>query len=288
MTKIANNVNLRNFKKISQAARLTLLTKKLLRRLKQDHPDIKEIIELIYDTEKGKNYAIFDKGGNVYKIAFNVAPDRDFILADYATELIIAGLRPGSRQKNILHYLLGCVKTNSGDKCRAKDPASCTHPNCPNGVEAAYENAVDENVLNFIDKVRSDRNKFIAPLEVTQIGDTQAEAMHELNGVDYTGHTICLTKDAVTHIDNKHGKNGMADKSMTDDEDLARIGWVIDNFDDVELARKKSRQYKNRDGTRADIFIFNKRINGFYYVANAAPSTDRKQMVIITAYRSKA
>ena len=40
-------------------------------------------------------------------------------------------------------------------ECQAADPANCTDPNCPNGVEAAYNNAIDENVMAFIDEVRS-------------------------------------------------------------------------------------------------------------------------------------
>lgn len=154
-------------------------------------------------------------------------------------------------------------------------------------VVTAYNNAVDENVIEFIDEVRSDNKKYIQPIEIAKINATQAQAMQILNGVDYAGYTVCLTRDTVAHIDKRHGKNGIADNSMADDRDLARIGWVVENFDEIELSRKKSRQYKNSDGSLADIFIFSKRINGHYYVAAAAPDTSQKQIYVTTAYKSK-
>ena len=171
--------------------------------------------------------------------------------------------------------------------CRAKDPANCTHPNCPNGVLVAYNNAVDENVMDFINEVRTKEQKGSSLIEVAEISSTQAEAMQELNGVDYTGYSVCLTGDAVAHIDKRHGKNGTADNSMADDKDLARIGWVVDNFDKVEPGNRKTRKYKSSDNTLADIFVFSKNINGRYHVAIASPVTSKKTLYIVSAYRNK-
>ena len=171
-------------------------------------------------------------------------------------------------------------------ECQAKDPASCTDPNCPDGVEAVYNNAVDENVMNFIDEVRSKGQKNVAPLEIAEIGESQAEALQELSGVDYTGYSVCLTQTAVEHIDKRHGENGTADRSMSDDRDLARIGWVVKNFDNAEQGNRKTRKYKNSNNTLADVIVFIKNINGHYHVAIAAPVTSKRTMYVVSAYRS--
>ena len=183
------------------------------------------------------------------------------------------------------------IKPNALYNCqkyRAKDPINCKHPNSPNSVAAAYSNAVDENILEFINEVRFSNKKYIQPIKITKIDEAQAELMQELNGVDYTGYDVCLTHNAIEHIDKRHGKSGQADKSMANDENLARVGWVIDNFDSIELSKKKSRQYKNRDGSLADMFTLRKRINGYYYTTVVVPDADKKQMYVVSAYRNKS
>ena len=171
-------------------------------------------------------------------------------------------------------------------ECRAKDPASCEHPNCPDGALAAYANAVDEDVLDFIDEARSKGQESVAPIAVAEISAAQAETLKNLNGADYTGYSVCLTGGAIAHIDKRHGIKGKADRSMADDRDLARIGWVINNFDSVEVSQKKNKRLTNTGGTASDIFVFTKRINGQYFVAMAAPVTGKRAMYVLSAYKS--
>ena len=93
-----------------------------------------------------------------------------------------------------------------------------------------------------------------------------------------------LTGDAVAHIERRHGVFGAADNSMSDPNDLARIGFVVEHFESAVLSEDKSWQYRNSDNTPADKFFLKKRINGYYFVSEAAPNSKGKKIYIISAY----
>ena len=109
-----------------------------------------------------------------------------------------------------------------------------------------YHNAVNAEILSYIDTVKATGPKSVPPLKVGQISMNQAEILKTLTGVDYTGYSVMLTGDAVAHIERRHGVFGAADNSMSDPNDLAR--------------------------------------NGYYFVSEAAPNSKGKKIYIISAY----
>ncbi|MDR1439962.1 MAG: hypothetical protein LBJ10_08125 [Clostridiales bacterium] len=153
---------------------------------------------------------------------------------------------------------------------------------------SSYENAVDKRVLSFIGEVAAKGSKGVAPLKVGSINKEHADKLHELTGANYEGYSVMLTADAVRHIESRHGENGKADKSMSDVRDIARIGYAINNFDSAELTGEKSWNYRNSDNSPSKIVLLRKRVNGNYYVAEAAPDTKKKSVYIVSAYKSKA
>ena len=66
--------------------------------------------------------------------------------------------------------------------------------------------------------------------------------------------------------------------------EYAYMGWVIDNFDSATKVGKTT-AYLNANGTGADVILLKKRINGFYYVAEAAPDTKKKKIFIQSAHK---
>jgi hypothetical protein len=109
-----------------------------------------------------------------------------------------------------------------------------------------------------------------------------------LTGVNYDGYKVMLSGDTIKHIEARHGNNGSADKSMSDPKDIARIGYILNNFDGAVLSGEKSQNYMNSDNTPSDVILLSKRVNGNYYVAEAAPDTKKKSIYVVTAYKSKA
>lgn len=76
-------------------------------------------------------------------------------------------------------------------------------------------------------------------------------------------------------------ENSILDKSLkVNDSDGTDIGCIIDNADQVDYVYDKtgnpkvSREYTNKDSTRTKMIMFQKRIDGYYYVVTAVPDTE--------------
>ena len=88
-------------------------------------------------------------------------------------------------------------------------------------------------------------------------------------------------------IERRHGTNGMQDHSMRHPEDLARIRFVLDNFDSVQSTGRITKADRNRDKTFARTVEISKKIDGTYYIIEAVPDTKNNRMTIISAYIEK-
>jgi len=175
------------------------------------------------------------------------------------------------------------VCLNVADECRAKDKSKCPF----HGVKSDYKKAVDSSVLSLIDEVNKNGPAGLEPVIIATVDAVHADKIRELTGIDCTGYEVTIDGDAIRHIEIRHGKNGEADQSMSDPEDVARIGWVAENFDDAELSKKKSRKYKNKDNSPASIVILKKRINGYYYVTEAVSDAKTKRIYIVGGYKNE-
>lgn len=90
-----------------------------------------------------------------------------------------------------------------------------------------FINAVDEDMLSFIDKAASNQNDSSS---VYVIGKTTNKLNHlikKLTGIDTTLFNHYIKANSVRHIIKDHGINGLADKSMSDVEDIARMGYNL-------------------------------------------------------------
>ena len=94
--------------------------------------------------------------------------------------------------------------------------------------------------------------------------------------------------NSITHIENGHGKNGTTDNSMADDNDIARMKYVIDNYDNIELLNDVSGEFRDKNQNPAPLIKMSKRIDGTYYVVEAVPDTKKHQLNVVTAYKNKA
>lgn len=133
---------------------------------------------------------------------------------------------------------------------------------------SAYQNSVDKGIKGFVARVRTLQNKKYrnkVRYTISEVSDAAATTVKNLTGVDPTGFTNILTGGAVDHIDHRHGKNGQADSSMADDNDLARVQFVLDHFDGAKLLTDEngepslSNVWKNSDGTQARRVMFYKK-----------------------------
>lgn len=154
-----------------------------------------------------------------------------------------------------------------------------------------YLGAVDKGIMQFIQDVRAGRPKTKKPHTIGAVSERTAEGVKAVTGVDVAEFEHKLTADAVRHITKRHGVTGEADHSMSNDADVARIGYVLEQYDSVDYTRDEqgnvvfSDMYQNSDQSKAPMITFVKQIDGRrQYVIEAVPDSKRKSLWIVSAY----
>ena len=154
----------------------------------------------------------------------------------------------------------------------------------------AYLGAVDEDVLSFANRYISDPQAKFDRMKIGDVGEREAADVQTLLGIDVGDYTHNIDKNAIRHIDKRHGKSGEADSSMTDANDIARVGWVLQNYDSVDILKDQngnqvfSKGYLDSQGNPAPMLIYTKQIDGTYYVAEVVADNKWKKLWVVSAY----
>lgn len=155
-----------------------------------------------------------------------------------------------------------------------------------------YQAAVDAGLTKFVSDVASKRiTKQNARYELKPVSDRAAKDIKRITGVDVSGNKTVIEARQVAHILKDHGENGLADQTMRDINDIGRIQWVIDNYDsskDGGVTEAYVTVKQNGKHGRAHTVVFEKAVNGTYYVIEAVPDTAKKTTYIVSAYMSKS
>lgn len=150
----------------------------------------------------------------------------------------------------------------------------------------AYKKAVDENVLSYIETVAN--GEYAKPVSVATIDNKAAARIKELTGVETYGNDVLLNESGLQHIFNRHGENGKANSSMENINDIARIGYILRNYDNIDYEGRTTTMTKTKDGKPAPTVVFSKKIDGTYYVVEAATDAKTHKNYIVSAYIRKA
>ena len=153
-------------------------------------------------------------------------------------------------------------------------------------VLSDYMDAVDDDTLAFIEDVQNGKAWQGKKVTVGIASTKMVDDIAKLTGVENkAGCKILLNTNAVRHIQNRHGENGEHDDTMRDNRDIARIDYVLQNYDEMTRGKKKNAEFKNRDGSYSDTVVLSKKINGTYFVVEAVPDTGK--ITIVSAYMNK-
>ena len=156
-------------------------------------------------------------------------------------------------------------------------------------VISEYLNSVNTDVLELVKKVK-DGNKNFIRVPISNVTDKQVTDIKKLLGIDVTGYKNCINTSSIEHILNRHGENGKHDHSMSNDKDIARIEYIINNYDNVELLRDNngeivlSKSFIDKNNKPAPLIIYSKNIDGTHYVVKAIPENKYKKLWVVTAY----
>lgn len=119
------------------------------------------------------------------------------------------------------------------------------------------------------------------------ISDRLANDIEKIVGFSVKGYSNEISPGNIEHIDKRHGANGIQDRSMSDLHELAKIGYVIENYDKIREGAI-SYEYKNSDNTFSKTIELQKKIdNEYYYVVEAVPDAKTKTLHVISAYKNK-
>lgn len=148
-----------------------------------------------------------------------------------------------------------------------------------------YSSSTDEEVFEFVKSVM-DGNDRMNYVTVAFLPESASRKIEELTGKKVEGSRVVLDINAIKHISNRHGKDGEQDHSMEDIKDIARMGYVIMNYDDITYEGITTTGYLDENGKPSPMIKIEKKIDGTYYVIEAVNSSKRKKNYVVTAYIS--
>jgi N12 class adenine-specific DNA methylase len=153
---------------------------------------------------------------------------------------------------------------------------------------AEFMNAVDKNLVDFVEKVKNNPTDSKSKYVIGSVTDRLNNDIKSTLGIDTADYVHNIKANTVSHILKRHGVNGVADSSLANVEDIARIGYVLDNYDTIEVLKETSKEYRDKNQNPVPMIRLSKKVDGTYYVAEAVPDTKAKSLSVVTAYIEKA
>lgn len=150
-----------------------------------------------------------------------------------------------------------------------------------------YKAAVDDNLVNYIETVRNNPGAEIGRYSLKPVSERAANDIKAITGVDVSGSKTSIEPRMIDHIFKDHGEHGKSDHSMRDVNDIARMQYILDNYDTIEDGGRFSAYQTIKPNGRtgqARTVKFSKAVDGTYYVVEAVPDTKAKTVFVVTTY----
>ena len=144
------------------------------------------------------------------------------------------------------------------------------------------------SIGELIERVESNPNDNWSVFEIAEkVNDRLAKEIERLTGIDVTGWRVELSADRMRHAIKRHGKNGSADRTMSNYEDFSLIPKVQEEFTDIRLT-ENTNTYRDGNGNFSKtVLLTMKDGNGYVHVAEAIPDTKKRTIQIVSAYKSQ-
>lgn len=156
-------------------------------------------------------------------------------------------------------------------------------------IQHEFQLAEDEKLLQFIEHSLNgsipDKYQYVINETITE---KLAKEIEKVVGFSVEGYQNKISASRVKHIVKRHGEDGYADNSLEDVHDIARIGYIVQNYDNLVVGKENVREYKNKDNTEAKTVVLQKRLKDeFYYIIEAVPNSAAKTLYIVSVYKNK-
>lgn len=158
----------------------------------------------------------------------------------------------------------------------------------PANVRKAYDISEDANLRKYITDALSGNLPKKSYYKISEkISERLADDIEKIVGFSVKDYGNEISPNHIKHINDRHGENGKSDHSMKDISDVARMGYVIENYDRV-IKGDVNREYKNKDGSPSQNIILQKKLDdNYYYVVEAVPDANKKILHVVSAYINK-
>lgn len=156
-----------------------------------------------------------------------------------------------------------------------------------------YHNAVDTRMLKAAQEYKNNPGAEHNRTQVSKVSEREAEDIKKLTGFDVRGYAHTADRNFFAHVEKRHGENGDHDQSMKSLEDVARVGWVIENYDNVELLAdengdvERASGYVDKNGENEPMIRYTKQLDGSVYVVEAVGESKWKKLWLVSAYVQK-
>ena len=158
----------------------------------------------------------------------------------------------------------------------------------PSELKATYSefvNSVNPEIKQAVVNLRNGKPAGKKSFDLAKVGEHEASVIGKELGIDVSDYRHTIDANRLLHIDARHGIAGAANQNMINANDVARMGYVIRNADDIKVVDGEvSKQYIDSDGNGAPLIQYKKRINGEDIVVEAIPDSKNKVLRVESTY----
>jgi len=157
----------------------------------------------------------------------------------------------------------------------------------------AYHNATNSKMLEAAEMYKDNPGAKNKRVLLSEVGEREGADIQQILGLNVEGYTHTADRSFFTHVEKRHGEHGEADQSMRSLNDVARVGWVLENYDSVERVYNSDGSpatadgYLDKDGKHMPLLKYIKKLDGTVYVVEAAGDNNWKRLWLVSAYMQK-
>ena len=159
-------------------------------------------------------------------------------------------------------------------------------------VKNEYINSVDERLKEAYIKVVNGDDKYHR-YNICKVNKRQRKDLEELFSWKFDGYKNSINTSCLQHINVRHGKNGTSDHTMSNPNDVARIKYVLENYDELIVLRNndgdilRTNSFIDKNQESAFVVLYKKSVNGIVYVAQAIIDSKYKKLWVLSTYATK-
>ena len=149
---------------------------------------------------------------------------------------------------------------------------------------------INFKILGLIEKVKSGMFKGNDKEYLNNPTSSVAKKIKELTNIDVRDFKVAIEARQIERILKDHGENGITDRSMSNDSDIAKMEYVLNSPDSIVKSGTTQAYVTVVNGKNkpANTVLYEKYLdNNSYYVVQAVPDTKAKTLYIVTAFIGK-